>query len=150
LALSFKHHLSDQWYDLHNPEQTKTPMTVKFATGRQDFPPNLDALKIQQVLMYFSRADGKSFEVPVSQFRFTERGAAGPVGGAATSIDGAISTRRGNGGTWASSFIGKVPLGEWELVLPNTKPMRDRFGDEDIDDILFVITYSGRTPDWPA
>lgn len=154
LALSFRHHLADQWYDLHNPEQTKTPMTVTFTTVREDFPPNLDALKIQQVLMYFSRADGKSFEVQVTQFRFTERGAAGPVGGAAPSIDGAISTRRGNGGTWASSFIGKTPMGEWVLVLPNTEEMRDRFGDggsnEDIQDILFVITYSGRTPDWPT
>jgi hypothetical protein len=153
LALSFRHHLADQWYDLHNPEQTKAPMTVKFTTGREDFPPNLEALKIQQVVIHFSRAVGKSFEVPVSQFRFTEKGNAGPVGGAATSVDGAISTRRGNGATWASSFIGKDPVGEWELVLPNTEEMRNRFagddGNEDIADILFVITYSGRTPEWP-
>jgi hypothetical protein len=152
-ALSFRHHLADQWYDLHNPEQTKTPMTVKFTTGREDFPPNLDALKIQQVLMHFSRADGKSFEVGVSQFRFTERGTTVPVGGAATSIDGAISTRRGNAGSW-TAMIGKSPIGEWELALPNTEEIRNRFGNEnsneDIEDILLVITYSGRTPEWPA
>jgi hypothetical protein len=51
-------------------------------------------------------------------------------------------------------MIGKSPIGDWELALPNTKEMKDRFGDqdgsEDIEDILFVITYSGRTPEWPA
>jgi hypothetical protein len=39
------------------------------------------------------------------------------------------------------------------LVLPNTEEMRNRFGgddgNEDIEDILFVITYSGRIPEWP-
>jgi len=28
--------------------------------------------------------------------------------------------------------------------------MRNRFGDEDIEDIMFVITDSGQTPPWPA
>src|SRR6185503_18501845 len=31
LALSFRHHLPDQWFDLHNPDQTSTPMTVQFS-----------------------------------------------------------------------------------------------------------------------
>ena len=50
-------------------------------------------------------------------------------------------------------MIGKSPIGEWELALPNTVEIRNRFGDggsnEDIQDILFVITYSGRTLEWP-
>jgi len=113
LALSFRHHLVDQWYDLHNPQLTEPPMTVKFTTDRRDFPPNLDDLRIQHVLMYFSRADGKTFEVDVQQLRFTEAGATAPVGGPATSIDGAISTRRGNGASWSTSFTpDKRPLGE--------------------------------------
>ena len=43
---------------------------------------------------------------------------------------------------------GKAPVGEWELVLPNTAAMRNRFKKEEIEDILFVVTYSGRTPEW--
>jgi hypothetical protein len=50
-------------------------------------------------------------------------------------------------------MTGKLPFGAWELALPNTEEMRKRFddegGNENIEDILFVITYSGRTPEWP-
>jgi hypothetical protein len=146
---SFRNEFADQWYDLHNPEQTKTPMTVRFRTRREDFPPNLNAVKIQQVVMYFARADGKTFEVQVSQLRFMEQGSAGFVGGSATSIDGVISTRRGNAGSW-TAMLGKSPAGEWELALPNTEEIRNRFKNEDVEDILLVITYSGRTPKWPS
>lgn len=145
---SFRHQFADAWYDLNNPDQTGTPMTVRFSTTRDDFPPNLNRLKIQQVVLYFARANGKSFEVPVSQLRFTEDGT-GPVGGGATSQEGIISTLRGNAGSWAA-MQGKSPFGEWELALPNTTEMRNRLKKEEIQDILFVLTFSGRTPDWPA
>jgi Tc toxin complex TcA C-terminal TcB-binding domain len=146
---SFRNQFADQWYDLNNPEQTKTPMKVKFQTIRQDFPPNVETLKIQQVLLYFIRASQKTFELPITELRFTEQGIQGTVGGTATPIDGIISTRRGNGGSWTSA-IGKTPVGEWELTLPNTEEVRKYFQNEELDDILFVITYSGRTPEWPS
>jgi hypothetical protein len=60
-----------------------------------------------------------------------------------------ISTRRSNGASW-NIMIGKTPAGEWELELPNTDDVKRWFKDEKIDDILFVITYGGRTPAWPA
>jgi len=112
---SFRNQLADQWYDLHNPDQTPVPMTVRFTTSRDDFPPNLDDFRIQQIVLYFSRAEGESLEVPVLSLRFRERGSAGAVGGGAISIDGAISTRRGNAGIWIS-MIGRAPFGEWEMA----------------------------------
>jgi hypothetical protein len=48
-------------------------MTVEFQTVREDFPPNLEDLKIQNVLLYFARAGGKSFEVPITYLRFRTR-----------------------------------------------------------------------------
>jgi Tc toxin complex TcA C-terminal TcB-binding domain len=146
---SFRSRFADQWYDLNNPEQTKTPMKVKFQTFREDFPPNVESLKIQQVLLYFVRASQTTFELPITELRFTELGNQGTVGGAATPIDGIISTRRGNAGSWTAT-IGKSPIGEWELTLPNTEEVKKRFEDEELDDILFVITYEGRTPEWPT
>ena len=145
---SFRNQFADQWYDLNNPDLTKTPMKVRFQTIREDFPPNLETLKIQQVLLYFVRANQKTFELPITQLRFTEQGNQGTVGGSATPIDGVISTRRGNGGSWIA-MVGKSPVGEWELSLPNTEEVKKRFQDEQLDDILFVITYQGRTPAWP-
>ncbi|MBN3884479.1 MAG: hypothetical protein HWQ44_16340 [Nostoc sp. JL34] len=146
---SFRNQFADQWYDLHNPDQTKIPMKVKFQTFREDFPPNVETLKIQQVLLYFVRASQKTFELPITTLRFTEQGNQGTVGGSTTPIDGKISTRSGNAGSW-TAMIGKTPVGEWELTLPNTEEIRKRFLDEEIDDILFVITYAGRTPEWPV
>lgn len=146
---SFRNQFADQWYDLNNPDQTKTPMKVKFQTFREDFPPNVKNLKIQQVLLYFVRASQKTFELPITTVRFTEQGNQGTVGGSATPIDGKISTRSGNAGSW-TAMIGKPPVGEWELILPNTEEVKKHFQDEELDDILFVITYSGRTPEWPA
>ena len=146
---SFRNQFADQWYDLHNPDQTSTPMTVRFTTRREDFPPNIEALKIQHVLLYFVRSNATSFEVPVSHLRYTAQEEPGTAGGSATSIDGIISTRRGNAGSW-TAMIGKSPAGEWELAIPNTEEMKKRFKTEEIEDILLVITYSGRTPEWPS
>jgi hypothetical protein len=150
LPFSFRNQLADAWYDLHNPDQSDTPMVIRFSTTRDDFPPNLSDLRIQQLLLYFGRKPDSTFEVDVTYLRFTEGGSGGPVGGEASSIDGIISTRTGSAGSWSNSIIGKDPAGDWELALPNTVEMKNRFKNEEIEDIFFVITYSGRTPDWPA
>jgi hypothetical protein len=146
---SFRQVFADQWYDLHNPELTATPMTVCFSTTRGDFPPNLEKLKIEHVVLYFARAQGKSFEVPVTNLTFTEVGGNGAVGGGAMSVDGVISTRRGNAGSWMA-MLSLSPFGDWELALPNTELMRSRFANEEFEDILLVLTFTGRTPAWPA
>ena len=144
---SFRHQFADQWYDLNNPEQTTTPMSVRFTTVPEDFPPNLNELRIQHVVLYFARASGQTFEVQVDHLHFTQQGERTPAGGGATSVDGIISTRRSNAPGW-SSIIGKVTSGVWELALLDTEDMKNRFQNEQIEDILFVITYSGRAPAW--
>ena len=147
---SFRYQFADAWYDLHNPDQaTPPPMTVHFRTMREDFPPNLEGLKIEHVVLYFARVSGKSFEVPVTHLRFTEQNASGALGGGAISMDGVISTRRGNAGSW-TAMIGKAPVGQWELALPDIPEIRNLFKAEEIEDILFVLTYTGRTPEWPV
>ena len=37
-AFSFRHQFADAWYDLHNPDQTSTPMIVGFQTTRVTSP----------------------------------------------------------------------------------------------------------------
>ncbi|MGL5942562.1 MAG: hypothetical protein ACRC2S_19735 [Waterburya sp.] len=141
---SFRNQFADQWYDLNNPELTSTPKTVRFQTVREDFPPNLEELQIQHIVLYFARSAEQSFEIPVNYLRFIEQGTTDPLSDQATSIDGIISTRRGNAASW-NPLIGKNPINEWELALPNTEEVRNHFSNEDIEDILFVITYSGLT-----
>ncbi|MGA9767844.1 MAG: neuraminidase-like domain-containing protein [Blastocatellia bacterium] len=143
---SFRTQFADLWYDLHNPEQTATPMTVGFKTRPEDFPPNIDDLSIQHVMLYFASVADKLPDVSGVILLFTELNGGGPVGGMARSIEGLISTRKGNAGSW-TSMIGKSPLGEWKLALPDE--VKNRFKNEEVEDILLVITYSGHTPEWP-
>jgi hypothetical protein len=146
---SFRHQFADAWYDLHNPEQSSTPMTVRFRTTRDDFPANVEDLKIQQLVLYFARADEESEEIQVDHLDFVKPDGTGIPGGGPRSVDGIISTRRGNAGNWRL-LRGEAPFGEWELALPATEEMKNRFRHEEFEDILFVITYAGRTPEWPA
>jgi hypothetical protein len=148
-SFSFRHNFADQWHDLHNPDLTPHPMVVRFRTTRQDFPTNLDGLKIQHVVLYFGRQGNDGLEIPVSHLLFTEEESTATIGGGATSVDGIISTRRGNAGSW-TAMTGKRTVGEWELALPDTDDMRKRFKDGVIEDILFVLSYVGETPPWPS
>jgi hypothetical protein len=146
---SFRNQLADAWYDFHNPDQSKTPMTIRFTVTRDDFPPNLDDLRIQQLILYFGRKLGSVFEIDVRSLTFTEAGGSAAVGGEASSIDGIISTRTGNAGAW-SAILGKPPFGQFELALADTPDTRRWFRDDLLGDILFVITFTGRLPPWPA
>ena len=100
------------------------------------------------VAVFIVRADGEDFELPLT-LRFRGDGAGGLVGGSAVTVDGLISTRSANGSGWLG-IGGKPPVGEWQLRVPKTGEVRYRFAQEQIKDILFVITFSGRTPRWPT
>jgi hypothetical protein len=148
-AFSFRHQFADQWYELHNPDQAATPMTVSFSITRQDFPHNIEQIATGQVALYFALADGKTLKDFRAQLRFTEQGAQTAIGGAATATpDGIISTRLGNAPSW-TPMINRSPFGMWELALPDTPEVRSLFASEAISDIVFALTTSGLTPAWP-
>jgi hypothetical protein len=147
-AFYFRQEFADAWYDLHNPDQTSTPMTVTFETRRGDFPPNLEQLRIEHVLLYFIGAGRDAEEVTVTNLSFSEDKSSGAVGGGAATVDGVISTRRGNGTSWLP-MVGASPIGKWELALADTPEVRNMFDSEACEDILLVITYGGQLPKWP-
>ncbi len=146
---SFVNDLPDQWYDLNNPAQTATPMTVQFQVAATDFPPNLTDIRIQQLTLAFALAEGASFEVAVQSLQFFEGDTTAAVGGAATTVGGVISTRQGNAAAWIP-IIGSSPIGTWQLALADTQIVQDWFSGQQITDILFDITYSASTPSWPT
>jgi hypothetical protein len=146
---SFRLELSDAWADLHNPGKSATLMTARFKTTRGDFAANLDDLRIQHVTLFFVIADDQAHALPiiVKDLRLFPRIGA-PVGGGGSTTNGLISTRLGNS-DWSDLQKGLEPIGTWELALPNTPTVRGWFADEQITDILLVITYTGETPAWP-
>jgi len=145
-------------------------MVVSIITRREDFPPNLEELKIEHLVLFFSLATGATFEVPVTSLTFEpdltfkpERSDSTIEGGGATMNQGVISTRRGNAGDWAAIVNpAPSPFGTWTLSLrdplfpfdPSTPGMpgmtAEAFKNEKIEDILFVITHRGLPPEWPA
>src|SRR5262249_17883246 len=114
---------------------------------------NLENLKMQQLLLYFAPANGQPVEIRGARLGFKAQGDQDFVGGPADSIDGVITTRGGSASSWGEIIGGNItrsPIGEWELALPNDQQTRDHFKNEEIEDILFVITYAAQTPAWPV
>ena len=155
-GFSFRNNFADAWYDLNNPDQASPPpMTVSFETKRDDFPPNLVApVTISHVQMFFVQKKGKAKKVQVKTFTFTpDNGAQIPPNPVEnkmqvdSSDEGVISTRRG---AWNQLVDAPNVAGQWELSLEDTPAMRNRFAQEEIQDIIFVITYSGRLTNWPG
>ena len=146
-AFSFRNQFADAWYDLHNPEQSPTPMSVSFETLAEDFPPNVDNVRIENVAVYFVRRPGSNVEFESVDLSFTQTGA-GSIGGICRTENGLVSTRSASGSSWLS-LRDSPPFGKWMLSLLNTEQTALWFKDDDITDILFVITYGGRLPEWP-
>ena len=68
---SFKDQFPDQWYQLQNPDQVAElakQMVVNFNIERQDFPVNIENLKVANILLYIVRVESDDvipFEVTV-------------------------------------------------------------------------------------
>jgi receptor-binding and translocation channel-forming TcA subunit of Tc toxin/ABC toxin-like protein len=157
---SFRHHFADAWYDLHHPEQyerrdgrpSRAPMTVEFTTRREDFPANVDDLAIAHVGVYVIRTPGRELDergaAPVEiALTFRPRDGATFVGGSAASTSGVYGTRHGNADSWFA-IANQPPLGVWTLSFPDTPDIRQLIRQE-VDDILFLVTYAGSLPQWP-
>jgi hypothetical protein len=144
-AFSLRSDYPDAWYELNNPRESNHPLRVNWQILRGDFPPNLENLSIQQIVLYFV---GKNIpkEIFVEHLGFTDD--YGRVGGSAVAYEGIISTRRSNGAGWMT-MPGGSPVGMWELALPDEPEIRAMFDRNEIEDIVLVITYSGELPAWP-
>lgn len=149
-AYSIKRDFPDLWYHLHHPEtlidEDSDTIHANITTLRAHLPPNLDMLRIDDVVLYFVGAEQASIKIDVTELRFNPHQPGNVISYAgATTIDGVISTRRG---AWVT-LIGETPVGEWTFVFPNTQEFRKHFTEQRISDILFVVGYSGDTPPWP-
>lgn len=151
-ALSFRRDFPDQWYDLNHPEQSNAPMAIQFDTLRGDFPANLGDLKLKQVVLYFTRKDGFTQEIRIKNLRFQPEGGdwlGGPDDQNLDTVNGILSTRSGSFSQW-DAFINRSPVGKWALALPDAEDARLWFRNEQIEDVLIVLTFEGLTPAWPA
>src|SRR4029434_8727619 len=70
---SVKHDLPDLWYDLHHPEalldEESGDIRAQFLIERTHFPPNLQELRLDHLVLYFVRAADAAFEIEVKDLR---------------------------------------------------------------------------------
>jgi hypothetical protein len=145
-SISFRQQLPDQWYDLHNPDQTAHPFVVTFETAQEDFAPNLSDLKLMDLVLFIARSNVTLFETKVA-LSFQSTGAAAAITASATTTEGVINTRKGSAASWAV-FKGRKPLGQWTLDLSQDPTIRKHLEADDVEDILFVMSYTGQTATW--
>lgn len=145
---SLRQEFVDQWWELCNPGRSQTPLEVQLETAATDFPPNLTELSVQQVTLYASRASGERHELTIEALEYAHDGGK-PVGGGARTIDGVVSTRRGNGAGWLP-IVGAPLGGSWRLKLQDTVEVRRLFEEGGVRDLLLVVTYNALAPRWPG
>jgi len=134
LAISMKHNLPDQWFDLHNPEQTETPYEVSFRISERDLVPNISGdLSINRLLVYVLMKDGEAFTHEVTMKQGESVRAASVVDGIARFPDGVVPN------------TGPGPLGEWTIVfdVPSGSNTPNPFDEEKVDDVIVIFGYTG-------
>jgi|GEM_PF-5552279 len=157
-AYSLRYDFPDAWYHLNNPQNplpNLEPMEVPLSSVETDFPANQSNKKIERVTVRVSFADGTSEELHV-RLKFTPKRRVSPIdGGISKSIDGLISKRKSNADNW-DVFQDEEPIGDWLLMLrddndPTSFSKIKTLLDEDqIFDLLFVITYKSDLANWPT
>jgi len=149
-ALSLRDQFADAWYELNHPEQVEDSrqMQVKLPVMRQDFPPHVTDVRLQQVTLFCVRADGYLQEVWVKSLAHTIPGLDTITTGEVLTQGGIVGTRRPGGAPW-QRLVGRDPVGGWTLQLENSPSLRQAFKDESILDVVLVLTVGGVTPPWP-
>lgn len=146
-TFSVKDDLGDEWYELNNPGTTDSPMTISFETDRNDFPPNISRLEIDDIALLFAGADGETLERLTVDLRYSPAETNSAVGGQAAPVEGMVVTPSAS--AW-NAILGKDPVGEWTLSLPDSGYVRRLFEDDEIEDLLIVVSVEGEVPDWPT
>lgn len=111
---------------------------MSFTTLREDLPPNVSFLEIEQVSLYIALKPGASGEIKALNLHF-EQGEVGPVNGSATVVNGISNL---------AAMNGRSPVGSLTLTFDEPE-VRDLFANDQIEDILFVITFGCETAEWP-
>ena len=149
-AFSIRDQFADAWYDLNHPEQVDAArqMRVTLPIRREDFPPHLSDVRIEQLTLFCVRADGVLQELRVMSLAHTIPGLNTVTAGEVVTKGGIVSTRRPGGAPW-QVLVGRPPIGDLAIQLENSASVRQAFQDESILDMVMVLTINGVTPAWP-
>jgi hypothetical protein len=150
-VFSMRYEFPDAWYDLFNAQPPTTPIEARFTITAADFPPNLDDIRMTNLVLQLRFADAVTqLDLDALSFTPASGGAAIDGGRAHLDADGVVSTRRANGHGWLRIVTGAAaaePVGDWRLQF--AAAAQPQFTKDVIEDILFAVSFDGRAPPWP-
>ncbi|WP_331753576.1 hypothetical protein OIA45_40765 (plasmid) [Streptomyces chartreusis] len=147
-AFSLRREFVDAWYDLHHADPEASSFGVSFTTQRGDFPSHLEQLAVAEAALVVGRRAAGQWEVEVADLVLRSESGVVRSGGPATTVGGVIGADRGNAPNWRGRLGGDhPPVGTWTLTFPAA--MRERFEQASIDDLVLLVTFRGRVPQWP-
>ncbi|OUC11785.1 MAG: hypothetical protein B0A82_26755 [Alkalinema sp. CACIAM 70d] len=148
-AISVRREYPDAWYDLHNAAPQDDVINLHLPVSDFSFPNNLSQKRIEHVLLYVSRAEDTQSEMDFASIELKQVSGFVARSGSATTIDGIVSTRQGNG-LPLLPLLGIAPQGEWAISVQKGDQLCTMLDKQKICDIFLILTYSAELPAWPA
>ena len=155
-AFSVCNDMPDEWYDLNNPQQADHPWEVRFETTRSDFPPNLvDSPLVEQLLVYVVAKEGTvpaAGDVSLSH----QCNGKGTAALRARLDKGVINTRRTSGNSAWGEIKHQPAIASWALLIEEKDSagtvldLRRHILAGEIEDLFFVLSFSGNHAPWPS
>ena len=145
----------DVWYELTNQATTESEIEVQL--DRRAFPPQLEGIAIEEVVLAIRTRGGKP---PPTNLRV---GYTTPIGLSVKStldvpmVDGVMSTRQVGALALRAELLSEdkqaiAAASKWRFVLSSAAgsadALRVAFQEDRIDDVLLVFTFAGLRPVW--
>lgn len=147
-GFSFKNDFPDQWYELAQAQEGNSSFYVDFELKREMFPQGVDNIRLDgsNVLLHFARKDGFIDEVSIADFSLIT------AGSNTQPMDGVTVN-----GTFSANALSNVlntqspaaPFVKLRLAFANTPINRELFNQENVTDILLLVSCKADLPVYP-
>ncbi|TSJ44731.1 neuraminidase-like domain-containing protein [Fluviicola chungangensis] len=147
-GFSFKNDFPDQWYELAQAQEGSPSFYVDFELKREMFPQGVENIRLDgsNVLLHFARKDGFTDEVSIADFSLIT------AGSNTQPMDGVTVN-----GTFSANALSNVlntqspaaPFVKLRLAFANTPINRELFSQENVTDILLLVSCKADLPVYP-
>ncbi|WP_294672370.1 neuraminidase-like domain-containing protein [uncultured Fluviicola sp.] len=147
-GFSFKNDFPDQWYELAQAQEGNTSFYVDIELKPEMFPAGVDNIRLDgsNVLLHFARKDGFTDEVSIADFSLVSSSAnSQPMTG--ITVDGTFSANALT--NVLSTQNPATPFVKLRLAFANTPINRELFSEENVTDILLLVSCKADLPVYP-
>jgi hypothetical protein len=147
-GFSFKNDFPDQWYELAQAQEGNTSFYVDIELKREMFQAGVENIRLDgsNILLHFIRKDGFTDEVSIADFSLVSSSAnSQPMTG--ITVDGTFSANALS--NVLSTQSPASPFVKLRLGFANTPVNRELFSNENVTDILLLVSCKADLPVYP-